>query len=91
MGGTHPIECSSVAKDIRQFCIERENWIPAVHISGKNNIQAGRESSQTIHYLKLDDMINSETLIMFILRKPLKQSKPGVKLMLVKFIDFISF
>jgi len=41
-------------------------------------------------YLSLDDMINSETLITFILKKPLKQSKPGVKLMLVKFTSYPS-
>ena len=41
-------------------------------------------------YLNLDDMISSETLIKFILRKPLKQSKPGVKLMLVKFTSYPS-
>ena len=34
-------------------------------------------------YLNFDDMISSETLIKFDLRKPLKQSKPGVKLMLI--------
>ena len=39
-------------------------------------------------YLKLDDMISLETLITFILRKPLKQSKPGVKPMLVNFTSY---
>ena len=34
--------------------------------------------------------MSSETLITFILRKPLKQSKPGVKLMLVKFTSYPS-
>ena len=41
-------------------------------------------------YLNLDDMISSETLIKFVLRKPLKQSKPGVKLMLIKFTSYPS-
>ena len=36
-------------------------------------------------YRNLDDKISSETLIKFTLRKPLKQSKPEVKPMLVKF------
>ena len=27
MGGTRFIECNSAAKDIWQFCIEREIWI----------------------------------------------------------------
>ena len=41
---------------------------------------------QAIHYLNLDDMIRSETLTTFILRKPFNQSKPGVKLMLVSLL-----
>ena len=44
MGGTHVIECSSAAKDIWQFCIEREIWISAALIPGKNNTQADSES-----------------------------------------------
>ena len=44
MGGTHSMECNSVAKEIWQFCIQREIWISAAHIPGKNNIQADRES-----------------------------------------------
>ena len=31
MGGTHSIECNSAAKDIWQFCIEREAWISAAN------------------------------------------------------------
>ena len=44
MGGTRFIECNSAAKDIWQFCIEREIWISVALISGKNNTQADRES-----------------------------------------------
>ena len=44
MGGTHSIECNSAAKDIWQFCIEREICISAALIPGENNTQAGRES-----------------------------------------------
>ena len=44
MGGTHFIECNSAAKDIWQFCIEREIWISAALITEKNNTQADRES-----------------------------------------------
>ena len=44
MGGTRFIECNSAAKDIWQFCIEREIWISAALIPGKNNTQADRES-----------------------------------------------
>ena len=48
------------------------------------------QRGQTIHYLNLDDTISPETLITFILRKPLKQSKPGVKLMVVQFTSYPS-
>ena len=44
MGGTHSIECNSAAKDIWQFCIEREICISAALIPGENNTQAGSES-----------------------------------------------
>ena len=44
MGGTHSMECNSISKDIWLFCIEREIWISAAHIPGKNNTQADRES-----------------------------------------------
>ena len=43
-GGTHSIECNSAAKDIWQFCIEREICISAALIPGKNNTQADGES-----------------------------------------------
>ena len=48
MRGTHFIECNSAAKDIWQFCIEREICISAALIPGENNTQAGKES---IEYL----------------------------------------
>jgi len=49
-----------------------------------------KRPNQSLLYPNLDDMISSETLITFILKKPLKQSKPGVKLMLVKFTSYPS-
>ena len=48
------------------------------------------QRGQTIHYLNLDDTISSETLITFILRKPLNQPKPGVKLMVVQVTSYPS-
>ena len=46
---------------------------------------------QTFHYVNLDDLIGlAETLMKFILRKALKQSKPGVMLMLVKITSYPS-
>lgn len=46
------------------------------------------QRGQTIHYLNLDDMISSETSITFILKKPIKQSKPGVKPLVIKFTSY---
>ena len=46
------------------------------------------QRGQTIHYLNLDDMISSETSITFALSRPLKQSKPGVKPMVVQFTSY---
>ena len=37
MGGTHSIKCNSATKNIWQFCIERDIWISAALIPGKNN------------------------------------------------------
>ena len=44
MGGTHSMECHSVAKTIWFFCMGRKIWLSAVHIPGKGNITADRES-----------------------------------------------
>ena len=41
---THSVACNSAAKDIWQFCIEREICISAAVIPGKINTQADRES-----------------------------------------------
>ena len=38
------MECHSVAKTIRLFCMERKIWLSAAHIPGKDNITADRES-----------------------------------------------
>ena len=46
------------------------------------------QRGQTIHYLNIDDMISSETSITFILIKPIKQSKPGVKPLIIKFTSY---
>ena len=46
------------------------------------------QRGQTIHYLNIDDMISSETSITFILKKPIKQSKPGVQPLVIKFTSY---
>ena len=44
MGGTHSVECNSVAKDIWLFCKERQLWLSAAFVPGKENIHADKES-----------------------------------------------
>ena len=46
------------------------------------------QRGQTIHCLNLNDMISSQTSITFALSKPLKQSKPGVRPMVVQFTSY---
>ena len=46
------------------------------------------QRGKTIHYLNLNDMISSETLITYTLSKLLKQSKPGVRPMVVQFTSY---
>ena len=60
-------------------------------VTSKNVMVVSSQRGLTIYfslYLNLDDKISSETLITFTLRKPLKQSNPGVKPMLVKFTSY---
>ena len=44
MGGTHSKECNSTAKDIWQWCIEKQIWLTAAHIPVTKNAEADRES-----------------------------------------------
>ena len=53
-----------------------------------NGCMCPKRPNYLLLYLNLHDMISSETLIPFILRKPLKQSRPGVKPTLVKFTSY---
>ena len=46
------------------------------------------QRGKTIHYLNLNDMISSETLITYALSKLLKQSKPGVRPVVVQFTSY---
>ena len=46
------------------------------------------QRGQTIHYLTLEDMVASETSVTFILSRPIKQSKPGSKPTVVKFVAY---
>ena len=35
---------NSIAKDIWQWCIEKQIWLTAAHIPGSKNVEANRES-----------------------------------------------
>ena len=54
-------------------------------LKNSNGCICPKKPNDLLLYLNLDDMISSETLIIFMWGKPLKQSKPGVKQMVVKF------
>ena len=44
MGGTHSREYNSIAKDIWQWCIDKQAWLTAAYIPGTKNVEADRES-----------------------------------------------
>ena len=53
-------------------------------LKNRNGCICPKRPNYLLLHCNLDDKISSETLITFTLRKPLKKSKPEVKLMLVK-------
>ena len=44
MGGTHSLECNKIAREIWTWCIQRNIWVTAVSLPGKENVDADRES-----------------------------------------------
>ncbi|XP_068749289.1 uncharacterized protein [Montipora capricornis] len=44
LGGTHSRECNTSAKDIWQWCIDKQIWLTAAHIPGTKNVEVDRES-----------------------------------------------
>ena len=46
------------------------------------------QRGQTIHFLSLEDMVVSETSVTFVISRPIKQSKPGSKPTVVKFVAY---
>ena len=46
------------------------------------------QRGQTIHTLNLEDMTNTESQITFVMSKPIKQTKAGVKSVPVKFTSY---
>ena len=43
-GGSHSRECHTIAKDIWQWCIDKQIWLTAAYIPGTKNVAADRES-----------------------------------------------
>ena len=46
MGGSKSPDCNSVARQIWDYCVERNIWISASHLPGCENTEADRESRQ---------------------------------------------
>ena len=44
IGTCHPGENNHLARQIWEWCISRTVWLTAVHIPGKENTEAGKES-----------------------------------------------
>ena len=44
MGGSKSPDCNSVARQIWDYCVERNIWISASHLPGCENTEADRES-----------------------------------------------
>ena len=44
MGISHSEKCNSLAKQVWEWCIERQIWISAAHIPGRDNFVADFES-----------------------------------------------
>ena len=44
MGGTHSLECNKIAREIWTWCIQRNVWVTAISLPGKENVDADRES-----------------------------------------------
>lgn len=44
MGGTHSLECNKITPEIWTWCIQRNIWVTAISLPGKENVDADRES-----------------------------------------------
>ena len=43
VGDTHSRECNTIAKEIWQWCIDKQIWLTAAHVPGTKNVEADRE------------------------------------------------
>ena len=44
MCGTHSLECNKIAHEIWTWCIQRNTWVTAISLPGKENADADTES-----------------------------------------------
>ena len=44
MGGTKSLDCNNMARSIWKWCVERDIWITAAHLPGKQNVEADERS-----------------------------------------------
>ena len=44
MGCTHSLGCNKIAREIWTWCIQRNIWVTALSLPGKENVDADRES-----------------------------------------------
>lgn len=44
MGGTHSLECNKIAREFWTCCIQRNIWVTAISLPGRENFDADKES-----------------------------------------------
>ena len=44
IGGTHSLECNKIAREIWTWCIQKNIWVTAISLPGKENVDADGES-----------------------------------------------
>ena len=73
-GGSKNTACDDIAKDIWEFCEQRDLWVTAAHIPGKENVEADRESRAQGHtewalpekvFQNIEDTWGSHTVDLF--------------------------
>ena len=60
MGTSHSDQCNTVTKEIWQFCIQRDIWVSAAYVPGKENVEADEESRKENQ--DTEWMLNSDIL-----------------------------
>ena len=61
MGTSHSDQCNTVTKEIWQFCIQRDIWVSAAYVPGKENVEADEESrkeNQDTEWMPSSDILS---------------------------------